>query len=102
MPSNLGASARTDGTHRMITRATNGGLEPRFIIERADGKPIDPSRRYCMVLDFSGADPWSIAAAEAYAVACEAANPVLAADIRQAIANPADAPAQHRYATVSL
>lgn len=85
----------------MTTRATGGGLEPRFVIERADGKPIDPSRRYCMVLDFSGADPWSIVAAEAYAAACEADNPILAADIRRAIANPADAHAQHRYATVS-
>ncbi|UQS95245.1 hypothetical protein Pam5_29 [Pseudanabaena phage Pam5] len=85
----------------MTTRASEGGLEPRFIIERADGKPIDPSRRYCMVLDFSGADPWSVVAAEAYAVACEAENPALATDIRQAIANPADAPAQHRYASVS-
>jgi hypothetical protein len=85
----------------MTSRATEGGLEPRFIIERADGNPIAPSRRYCLVLDFSGADPWSVVAAEAYAVACETDNPTLAADIRQAIANPADAPAQHRYASVS-
>lgn len=38
------------------TRATAGGLEPRFIIERIDGKPIPADRRYSMVLDFSGAD----------------------------------------------
>jgi hypothetical protein len=85
----------------MTSNAKHGGLEPRFIIERQDGQPIKADRRYSLVLDFSGADPWAISAAKAYAAACEAENPQLAADIRAAIANPADAPAQHRYAVQS-
>jgi hypothetical protein len=80
------------------TRATTGALEPRFIIERIDGKPIPASRRYSMVLDFSGADPHAIVAASAYADSIEAANPEMAAGIHAALADPANAPAQHRYA----
>lgn len=80
------------------TRATAGGLEPRFIIERADGKPIDPTRRYSLVLDFSGADPHALVAAKAYADSIRATNVQLADDIEAAIANPTTAPAQHRYA----
>ena len=74
-----------------------GGLQPRFIIERADGRPIDPSRRYSLVLDFSGADPHALVAARAYAESVRAENPALAADIEVAIDYPADAPPQHRY-----
>jgi hypothetical protein len=81
------------------TRATAGGLEPRFIIERADGKPIDPTRRYGLVLDFSGADPHALVAAKAYADSIRATNVQLADDIEAAISNPQAAPAQHRYAT---
>lgn len=80
------------------TRATVGGLEPRFTIERIDGKPIPADRRYSMVLDFSGADPHAVVAANAYADSIEATNPDLAAGIRAALAAPANAPAQHRYA----
>ncbi len=80
------------------SRYRTGGLEPRFIIERVDGKPIDPSRRYSMVLDFSGADPHARAAALAYADSVREENPALAADIEAALADPANAPAQHRYA----
>lgn len=80
------------------TRATSGGLEPRFVIERADGKPIDPTRRYSLVLDFSGADPHALVAAKAYADSIRPANVQLADDIEAAISNPAAAPAQHRYA----
>lgn len=74
-----------------------GGLEERFLIERKDGKPIPPDRRYSLVLDFSGADPHAIAAARTYAKSVEGDNPKLAADILAAIDNPATAPAQHRY-----
>lgn len=80
------------------TRATSGGLEPRFVIERADGQPIDPTRRYSLVLDFSGADPHALVAAKAYANSVRSTNVQLAADIDLAIKNPDVAPPQHRYA----
>lgn len=51
-----------------------GGLEPRFIIERADGQPIPKDRRYCLVLDFSGRDPHAIIAARACAESVEPEN----------------------------
>ena len=38
------------------TRSDDGGYEPRFVVERADGQPISPDRRY-MVLSFDGSDP---------------------------------------------
>lgn len=75
-----------------------GGLEPRFIIERADGKPIPSDRRYSMVLDFSGNDPHAVKAANAYADSIEAENPDMAAGIRAALADPTNAPPQHKYA----
>jgi hypothetical protein len=34
----------------MTSRYAQGGLEPRFLIERVDGKPIAAHRRYAMVL----------------------------------------------------
>lgn len=79
------------------SRSTNGGYEPRFIIERADGKPIPPDRRY-MVLSFDGSDPEAVDALLRYADLKETTNPQLASDIRKNIAAPAIAPAQHRYA----
>jgi hypothetical protein len=79
------------------SRSNTGGYEPRFVIERADGQPIDASRRY-MVLAFDGSDPEAAQALLHYAELKEAANPELAADIRRHVANPAAAPAQHRYA----
>lgn len=82
----------------MDSRYRNGGLEPRFIIERTDGKPIPADRRYSLVLDFSGADPHARVAAQAYADSVRAGNPVLAADIEAALADPQNAPSQHRYA----
>jgi len=75
-----------------------GGLEQRFIIERADGKPIPADRRYALVLDFSGADPHALKAALAYADSVETENPTLASDIRAAIADPSRAHPQHCYA----
>jgi hypothetical protein len=81
----------------MTSRANIGGYEPRFIIERTDGKPISADRRY-MVMAFDGSDPEAVQALGVYADLKEAANPVLAADLRKHLADPANAPAQHRYA----
>jgi hypothetical protein len=50
-----------------------------------------------MVLDFSGGDPHARVAAECYAASVENENPDLAAGIRAALADPANAPKQHRY-----
>jgi hypothetical protein len=79
------------------SRYITGALEPRFVIERADGAPISPDRRYSLVLDFSGTDPHALVAARAYAASVEAENPDLANDIRAALDNPSAAPAQHKY-----
>ena len=81
------------------SRYSVGGLEPRFLIERSDGKPIESSRRYCLVLDFSGADPHARVAAQAYADSVRSENADLADDIEAALREPASAPAQHRYAS---
>lgn len=77
------------------TRYRNGALAPVFNIERLDGEPIHPSRRYSLVLDFSGADPHAVVAATAYADSVRPVNPFLADDILAALADPANAPAQH-------
>lgn len=79
------------------SRSNTGGYEARFIIERADGQPIQSDRRY-MVLSFDGSDPEAVRALLAYAAFKEEKNPKLALDIRVHLANPKDAPAQHRYA----
>lgn len=81
----------------MESRSNSGGYEPRFIIERTDGKPIEGRRRY-MVLSFDGSDPEAVAALRYYASLKNDINPELAADIRKHIADPLNAPAQHRYA----
>lgn len=81
----------------MTSRANIGGYEPRFTIERTDGKPITADRRY-MVLSFDGSDPEAVAALRYYAALKEEVNPDLATDLRSHLNNPADAPAQHRYA----
>jgi hypothetical protein len=81
----------------MTSRYISGGLEERFIIERLDGQPINPTRRYGMVLDFSGSDPHALVAAQAYAESVRDENPQLAEDIMAAIADPSKAPKQHRY-----
>lgn len=81
----------------MDTRSNSGGYEPRFTIERTDGLPIPPDRRY-MVLAFDGSDPEAVKALLHYADLKGAANPRLAEDIRKNIADPSNAPAQHIYA----
>ncbi len=79
------------------SRSNTGGYEPRFVVERTDGEPIDTRRRY-MVLAFDGSDPEAVAALKYYASLKQDVNPELASDIRKHIANPLNAPAQHRYA----
>lgn len=79
------------------SRYKRGGFEPRFIIERTDGKPIDPSRRY-FVLDFSGADPHAVTALIQYANLVAQENSQLAKDLTDALLDPKNAPPQHRYA----
>lgn len=78
----------------MNTRATSGGFEDRFRVTRRDGKPIREGARY-IVLDYSGADPHAVSALRAYADSIEADNPQMAADLRAALANPSEWPAQH-------
>ena len=79
------------------SRYADGGLEERFVIARRDGKPIDPSRRYSLVLDFSGADPHARVAARAYAASVRGENPKLAEDIHAALDNPYAAPRQYDH-----
>jgi len=79
------------------SRYKTGPLEERFVIERRDGQPISPDRRYSLVLDFSGADPHARVAALVYAELVREENPNLAAGIRVALDNPENAPKQHRY-----
>lgn len=76
------------------TRATQGGLEERFIVERADGKPIDPSRRY-IVLDVSGADQTALDAIGFYAQ--NTPNKQLGQDIIDALHGKREFPKQHKY-----
>jgi hypothetical protein len=51
-----------------------------------------------MVLSFDGSDREAVEALLFYASLKAETNPELAADIRTNIADPANAPAQHRYA----
>lgn len=64
----------------------NRGLYPKFCkIERVD-EVSQYRHRFCeyFVLDWN-CDPFTIPAMEAYATACEAEYPVLAADIRKKV-----------------
>lgn len=81
----------------MTSRANAGGYEPRFTIERTDGQTIQSDRRY-MVLSFDGSDPDAVTALRYYAALKEEKNPELASDLRGHLNDPANAPAQHRYA----
>lgn len=78
----------------MTSRYSSGGFTDRFRVTRTDGEPINPAARY-LVLDYSGRDPAAQQAVRAYADAVEATNPELAADLRDALVNPAAYPAQH-------
>jgi hypothetical protein len=76
------------------TRANTGGFEDRFRVTRTDGQPINAERRY-IVLAYDGSDPAAHNAINAYAEYIESDNPQLAADFRDALANPTKYPAQH-------
>jgi hypothetical protein len=78
------------------SRSNTGGYEERFVIERVDGQPIHPDRRY-MVLAFDGSDREASMALAYYAWLKRQTNPVLADNLCDHILNPKDAPKQHRY-----
>lgn len=80
-----------------LSRSNQGGYEPRFLVERTDGKPIPSERRY-MVLSFDGSDPEAVEALRYYAGLKQRVNPALARDIFQNIEDPQNAPPQHCYA----
>jgi hypothetical protein len=63
-------------------------------VTRKDGKPIRAEARY-LVLDYSGADPHALVAVKAYADSVRANNAQMAADLDDALVNPAAHPAQH-------
>ena len=77
----------------MTTRATVGGFEDRFRVTRTDGKPCRPEARY-LILDYAN-DPHAKVAVNAYADSIENDNPLMAADLRDALVNPDRYPAQH-------
>lgn len=78
----------------MTTRALTGGFEDRFCVTRRDGKPAREGARY-IVLDYSGADPAAVTALMAYADCIADDNPQMASDLRSALSNPDEWPAQH-------
>jgi len=82
------------------TRANTGGLSPRYIVERTDGQPIAKHKRFPVLLEASGDDPEAVEALAYYAFLkhSRGKNRELAADIMAALADPINAPAQHRYA----
>jgi hypothetical protein len=84
----------TDGSFDRPKGYTQHGFEDRFRVSRVDGQPINPKARY-LVLDYSGRDPHAVVAIKAYADSIEAENPAMAADLRAALARPADFPSQH-------
>ena len=62
----------------------DGPLYAKFQVERTDRSPRHPDCRY-FVLDFDH-DPHAAPALRAYAAACEATHPQLAASLRAALA----------------
>ena len=80
-------------TTETATRATSGGFTDRFVVTRKDGK-VNIEARY-LVLDYTGRDPHAIPAIRAYADSIESENPQMAADLRDALANPDKYPHQN-------
>lgn len=82
------------------SRANVGGLSPRYYTERTDNQPIAAHKRFPVMLEASGDDPEAVEALAYYAFLknSRGKNPELAADIMAALADPINAPAQHRYA----
>ena len=71
-----------------------GGFEPRFIVRRADGLPIDAARKY-IVLDYGGSDPHAIEALKIYAARVRNENPNFADDLERFLEHPDQGPSQH-------
>lgn len=94
VPAVCGGEATNLKGNAMTSRYSEGGFTERFSVVRLDGKATRPSARY-IVLDYSGADPHAVVALRSYADSVESENQQFAEDIRAAIANPHDAPAQH-------
>lgn len=76
------------------SRYSSGGFAERFSVVRLDGKATRPEARY-IVLDYSGADPHAVKALQVYAESVEKENPEFAADLRRALGDPRNGPAQH-------
>lgn len=83
------------------SRFSVGGFTERFCVTRLDGKPTRPEARY-IVLDYSGADPHAIKALQVYADSVESENSAFADDIRRALLDPKNGPAQHPCADVKV
>ena len=62
---------------------TDGHLHGKYLVERIDGR-FDPDSRF-FVLDYAK-DPFAAIALAAYADACAADHPILAADLRAVLA----------------
>lgn len=80
-------------TTETTSRYSTGGFEDRFRVTRTDGKPIGSDRRY-IVLDYAN-DPHAKAALAVYADSIASENPSMATDLRRALTNPEEFPAQH-------
>lgn len=72
-----------------------GYENPGLIISRADGQPYPEHKRYSNAIDFTDEKGRMVAAVYAF----ETTNAELATDILVALDDPANAPAQHRYAS---
>lgn len=80
-------------------RYATGGFTERYSVVRLDGEPTRPEARY-IVLDYSGADPHAVKALQVYADSVESENAEFAADLRTALSDPHNGPAQHPCADV--
>ena len=73
----------------MSERHRGEGLYGKFLVRRMDGRDTTPLDKhyncFYFVLDLDH-DPFAIPALSAYADACEAAYPKLAADLREIVA----------------
>lgn len=70
------------------------GFQDVFTILRNDGRPNNPDSRY-IVFNYTGKDPNAVAAIQKYADEAQASgNAQFADDLRAALKNPTDFPAQ--------
>jgi len=63
-----------------------GGWKRKYVIAKANGKPLDPKAKYFVLRYDSDGDPNARAAMRAYAVNVQAVNPKLASDILDRVA----------------